>query len=89
MNTCRIGLQGAFSSGGTLGPRYEYRISSRYLRLRQADLNFIKQAREAAALINSATLQTEQNKAKGGAIMHYCYQVYYFDTLDCIGRRVV
>ena len=32
------------------------------LRDKQADLNFIKAAREAAALINSATLQTELNK---------------------------
>ena len=32
------------------------------LRDKQADLNFIKAAREAAALINTATLQTELNK---------------------------
>ena len=32
------------------------------LRDKQADLNFIKAAREAAAMINSATLQTELNK---------------------------
>ena len=32
------------------------------LRDKQADLNFIKAAREAAALVNSATLQTELNK---------------------------
>ena len=32
------------------------------LRDKQADLNFIKVAREAAALVNSATLQTELNK---------------------------
>ena len=37
-------------------------------RKKQADLNFIKAAREAAALVNSAMLQTELNRAAGA---HY------------------